>query len=107
MTNLNERYFDNLINKVYKILPLFEEKNKGIADNINSLYKFEITGLKIAAPLLESLNEYTELNLTLLSLSHLISTSDISHKEVRREVFKCIGLVEKLRVRYLSIKEES
>lgn len=85
---LNNFFKKHLVDSIFKILPLFEESNDGYQSYVDSLIK-ETSGLV----------KYLKLdNAEILSLiGVLISLKDAlqegySHSEVRREVFKAIGL---------------
>lgn len=100
-----EEYFNNMVNSVYKILPLFEERNEGLFKHIQSL-TYELNGL----PYLDFVSvdyQYITLLATLESMSDdaLIMSLDASISEeeykkslelIRREVFKCINIVNNL-----------
>ncbi|MGG3045616.1 hypothetical protein [Bacillus thuringiensis] len=89
-------YCESLIDKTYKILPLYEEKNVGLASNIESLV-IEVFGLHRVIDKLRMSAEYVTLVSTLKALEIYIKEDVISHREIKREVFKCIGLIKKIR----------
>jgi hypothetical protein len=84
-----------LVDRVYKILPLYEESNDGLFANIQSLV-YELHGL---LNVIESLNHnanYLSLIATLESLSDDSLFFDLEKEVVKREVFKCIDLIKKM-----------
>lgn len=76
-----------LVNNIYKILPLYEEKNIGYKDYVHSLI-MEINGIEKAI----DVNDTNLLSLigVLQSISDV--TDNDSHAIVKREVFKAIKL---------------
>lgn len=103
--SISPQYFDYLIDKIFKILPLFEEQNKGLSQNIDSLVDYELKGLQIYLIEMGKSNDFTSLLLTLKSLSQHISDDKMDHKELRREVFKCITIVRKLKEKFIYFGE--
>lgn len=99
--SISPQYFDSLIDKIFKILPLFEENNVGLSQNIDSLVEYELHGLQIQIGELGNSNDFTVLLLTLKSISQHVNENTISHKDMRREIFKCITLVKKMKDKLL------
>lgn len=87
-------YYDSLINSVFKILPLYEEKNIGIKTYVESLL-FELYGLDKVIKIEDS-NEYITLLSTLESVKKEITKNDSEKKVIKREVFKCISIVKNI-----------
>lgn len=85
-------YLDTLINSVFKILPLYEEKNVGIETYVESLL-FELYGLDKVIKI-ENSYEYISLLSTLESIKKEVANSDSEKKVVKREVFKCISIIK-------------
>ena len=83
-------FFDSrLVNNIYKILPLFEEKNIGFYDYVDSLI-IEISGV-------EQYIDIEDTNIiSLIGVLKTISCIDYeietNHAIVKREVFKAIKL---------------
>lgn|SRR5574344_1189187 len=83
-------FFDTrLVNNIYKILPLFEEKNIGFYDYVDSLI-IEISGV-------EQYIDIEDTNIiSLIGVLKTISCIDYgietNHSIVKREVFKAIKL---------------
>lgn len=95
MLKNNERlsvYLDSLINSVFKILPLYEEKNVGIETYIESLL-FELYGLDKAIEIKYS-QEYLSILSILESIKKEVSKKDSEKKIIKREVFKCISIIK-------------
>ncbi len=88
-------YKKSLVDRTYKILPLYEESNEGLFANIQSLV-YELHGL---LNVIESLNEnanFLSLIATLESLSDDSLFFYLDKDIVKREVFKCIDLIKKM-----------
>ncbi|UGO46279.1 hypothetical protein PQE74_gp196 [Bacillus phage vB_BanS_Chewbecca] len=87
-------YLNSVVNSVFKILPLFEEKNIGVDTYIESLL-FELYGLNEAVNV-EHSYEYISLLSTLESVRTEIG-KEISRKAtVKREIFKCINIIKNM-----------
>lgn len=91
---LVSNYFEVLINKFYKILPLYEERSETVGQYIDSLL-YELTGNQEAIIMINEDGQYASLIGTLESLQ---SSSDI--KKIKREIFKCIRIIESLNKKY-------
>lgn len=89
------RYFEFLINKTYKILPLKEEKSDTLKSYLES-YQRELIGNKdLISELVDEPRFITVLN----TMQFLIS-EEYSDKVCKREVFKCIHILEEIRNKY-------
>lgn len=88
-------YLDNLINSIFKILPLYEEKNEGIVSYVESLL-FEMYGLEKTLPISQSY-EYISLLSTIESLKKEIEKRSDNKRVVKREVFKSISIVKNIK----------
>jgi hypothetical protein len=88
-------YKKGLIDRVYKILPLYEESNEGLFANIQSLI-YELHGLLRVVDSLNHNYNYLSLIATLESLSDDSLFFEIEKEFVKREVFKCIDLIKKM-----------
>ena len=93
--NLCGNYFDVLINRLYKILPLKEEKSPTVATYIQSLLS-ELTGCQEVILFIQEDGQYMSV---INSLEYICFCEDV--KECKREIFKCIHTVEKLKKKYL------
>ena len=83
-----EKYLEALIGKLYKLLPLAEEKNEYLGDYIGSLY-LELVGSCKLFPELAGNTYYASIICTVASLTKCIE----DFRVYRREVFKAIHLV--------------
>lgn len=95
-SGLLNNYFDKLVNHFFKILPIRETNETTLSTYVRSL-QIEITGCK---NLVEALN-YDASIITLLSiLQFFIDYPDTPTPEVKREVFKAIGICNRLKARF-------
>lgn len=91
------QYLDSLINRAFKILPLYEESNEGLFVYIQSLI-YEVYGIRYVIKELGASSDYVMLLAILESLSDDAIMIDDRKKEiVKREVFKCIDLIKKIK----------
>lgn len=88
-------YFENSKNKVFKILPLIEEKNLGVCHYVNSLL-FELYGLQHVITGVKQSSNYISLLCGLESLLKELNEHDRDFKFIRSEIFRLIGLVDKI-----------
>lgn len=94
-SSLFNSYLEVTKNRVYKILPLQEEENEGLYQYVDSLL-FELYGLQyVIAGVKESFN-YMSLLCGLESILDEIIVKEKELKFIRSEVFRLIGLVEKI-----------
>lgn len=86
-------YLHTLKNRLFRILPEYEENNHTLPVYIESLL-FEINGLQKVV-----INEsYNHVFVTILGVLKSLQdevTYEGRHKVIKREVFKCISLVDK------------
>lgn len=91
-------YFRMLINRFFKILPIWEGGDGSVVTYMESL-KSELLGCRSLVLAIQSDGEY----LTLIStLQDLIDHPDYTHDKVRRVVFNSISICNKLNARYFS-----
>ena len=90
-----ENYFSVAKNRVYKILPLIEENNKGVNHYIESLL-FELSGLKNTVEGVRNSSNYIQLvsGLNAILQETVVQTKD--YRFIRSEIFRLLGLVDKL-----------
>lgn len=93
-----ENYFTILINRIYKILPLKEEHSPTVDVYIESLSN-ELTG---GTNVIEEFNNDGMFLSILFALEYLINCSEIPN--CKREVFRCIKIVENLKDKYYKDK---
>lgn len=91
--NLNI-YLNNLVNRIFKILPLYEEENEGVSRCIDSLV-FELNGLEELIPK-NLASDYVSLLSTLLSVKKEVGRKENQKKIIKREVFKCINITKNI-----------
>ena len=89
------RYFEFLINKTYKILPLKEEKSDTLKSYLES-YQRELIGNMDLIPLLVDEPKF----ITLLNTMQFLISDEYSDKVCKREVFKCIRILEEINEKY-------
>lgn len=85
-------YLDALINSVFKILPLYEERNDGIQTYIESLL-FELYGLDKVFDIKDSY-EYISVLSILESIKEEVAKENSKKRVIKREVFKCINIIK-------------
>lgn len=88
-------YLETLKNRLFKIIPLFEENNEGIYKYIDSLL-FELGGMIYVVKELKNNSMFLSLIATLESLLDESLAGEYNISLVRREVFRCLNIVEKL-----------
>lgn len=89
-------YFDRMVGRVYKILPLKESGEATLPEYLDTLVT-EMTGLDVLSALSDQ-PYYTSMFATLAYLSGHIDECDLP--KVKREVFRLINLSKKLRSYY-------
>ena len=93
---LVNNYFRSLVNRFFKILPMRENNELTLAIYMHSL-QMELFGYKSLVPAFGD----NSLFLTLLSiLQYLIITPECPVPDVKREVFRAIGICNKLSALY-------
>lgn len=89
-------YLTSLVDRIFKILPLYEEKNEGLVRYIDSLV-FELQGLETVITDMSFDTDYIILLATMRSLESESKTLTAKTSTVKREVFKCINLVKRIK----------
>lgn len=87
-------YLNSIVNSVFKILPLWEEKNIGVDVYVESLI-FELNGLEEAIEIKHSY-EYISLLSNLQSVKKEVLSEDSKKSIIKREVFKCINIIKNM-----------
>lgn len=87
-------YLNSVVNSVFKILPLYEEQNVGVATYVESLI-FELDGLQDIVTI-EHSYEYISLLSNLSSVKKEVEKEDGRKSVVKREVFKCINIIKNM-----------
>lgn len=88
-------YLETLKNRLFKIIPLFEENNEGIYKYIDSLL-FELCGMIYVVEGFKDNGIFLSLIATLESLYDESLASEYDIPLIRREVFKCLSIIGKL-----------
>ena len=89
------RYFKFLINKTYKILPLKEENSDTLKSYLES-YQRELIGNMDLVPMLVKEPKF----ITVLNTIQYLISEEYSDKVCKREVFKCIRILEEINEKY-------
>ena len=92
-------YFDSLVNSFFKILPMREDNEATLPIYIRSL-QIELLGYK---ELIYGLNNNPKLLTLIAILQYLYDNPHCSVKDVKREVFKAIGICNKLKNNYAKV----
>lgn len=87
-------YLESVVNSIFKILPLWEEKNVGVSTYVESLL-FELDGLQDVVAI-DNMAEYISLMSNLASVRKEIEKEYSQKHIVKREVFKCINIVKNM-----------
>lgn len=89
------KYFEFLINKTYKILPLKEEKSDTLKSYLES-YLRELIGNKDLVSILVNEPRF----ITVLNTMQFLISEEYSNEVCKREVFKCIRILEEINEKY-------
>lgn len=89
------KYFEFLINKTYKILPLREENSKTLKSYLES-YLRELIGNKNLVTVLVNEPKF----ITVLNTMQYLISEEYSVGVCKREVFKCIHILEEINEKY-------
>lgn len=88
------RYLDSAVDKIFKILPLYEEKNETLDEYIESLI-LELRGF-VSEYGNVGVTDYISVISTLEGIRSM--TKDRGNQpKIKREVFKCIEIIKKVR----------
>lgn len=88
------KYLDLTVNRIFKILPLYEEGNETLDEYIQSLI-LELRGF-VSEYGNVGVTDYMSVISTLEGLRYM--SVDIGNQpEIKREVFKCIETIKKIR----------
>jgi hypothetical protein len=94
------KYFDFLIDKTYKILPLKEEKSETLKTYLESFQR-ELIGNK---ELIHSLVNEPQF-ITVLNTMQFLIDGEYSNQICKKEVFKCIRILQNIQSKYFKNKE--
>lgn len=91
MDELKESYIKSLIPKTFKILYIKEKQPETLYEYVDSL-RVELIGSQ------KSFQELrTDVNFqSLINIINYFCDNELEHRKVRREVFKCIDLINKI-----------
>ena len=89
-------YFDHLVDRIFKILPIRENRSETLPAYMRSL-QIELIG---CGDLVDGLHGHASYVALLATLQYLIDNSEVELSEYRREVFKAIRTCNKLKAAY-------
>ena len=93
-------YFNFLIGRVWKILPMWEEDNKDLQSYMESLQRELIGNMNLVEEL-----KYDGYFITLLNKLEYLINEEYTNDICRKEVFECIDIVEKISKKYNILEE--
>lgn len=93
-------YFNFLIGRVWKILPMWEENNEDLKSYMESLQRELIGNINLVKEI--KCDSYF---ITLLSKLEYLINEEYTHEICRKEVFECVDIVKKIAERYGVTKE--
>lgn len=96
------RYFEFLIDKTYKILPLKEEKSDTLKSYLES-YLRELIGNKELITILVDEPKF----ITVLNTMQFLISEDYTDKVCKKEVFKCIRILDEINNKYFKEVESN
>jgi hypothetical protein len=92
---LTKSYLKTLVDRVFKILPMYEEKNETLFTYIQSLL-YELGGFQELVDGIEKQSDFVSLLATLEALSTDSVFFDAEASHMKRETFKCINLIKRI-----------
>lgn len=93
-------YFNFLIGRVWKILPMSEEGNKNLVKYIESIQRELIGNMNLIEDL-----KYDGYFITLLNKLEFLANEQSNHDIKRKEIFECIEIIKKISTKYDISKE--
>lgn len=84
-------FLNNMVGKIFKILPLKEENNLGFNDYVDSIL-VQLVGATKTFEELENNQDF----LTVINIIQYINNNKCSNKQCKREVFKCLDIIQKM-----------
>lgn len=89
---INDKYFENLVKRIFRVLPMLEAEDATVERYVNSL-TIELCGL---VTMIEGSEERKSKLITVASTLRYIqyNYSEIEHSVYKREIFKCIRLIK-------------
>lgn len=88
-------YLNKLVDRLYKILPLYEEKNRGLFRYVQSVI-FELEGFRDRYPDIGSMPDFESVMNTLEEISNQSILFSADKKLIKSEVFRIIGIIKKI-----------
>lgn len=88
-------YLTKLVDRLYKILPLYEERNQGLFRYVQSLI-FELEGFSDRYPDIGSMPDFESVMNTLEEISNQSISFSADEKLIKSEVFRIIGIIKKI-----------
>lgn len=88
-------YFQFLVGRVWKILPMSEENNKHLKGYMESLQRELIGNMNLVEDL-----KYDGYFITLLNKIEFLISEEYNHEVMRKEIFECINIIEKISNKY-------
>ncbi|POO87874.1 hypothetical protein [Clostridium sp. 3-3] len=96
-----EKYFDYLINKTYKILPMKEENSATLKSYLEGFQR-ELVGNKYLVEVLVNEPRF----ITVLNIIQYLIAEDYSKIICKKEVFRCIKILEEIQSKYFKERED-
>lgn len=94
-SSLLESYLEVTKSRIFKILPLLEEKNEGVYHYVDSLL-FELYGLQYVVNEVKDSFNYLSILCGLESILDEVLIKERDLKFIRSEIFRLINTVEKI-----------
>lgn len=92
-------YFNFMIGRVWKILPMTEEGNLHLREYMESLQRELIGNMNLVEEL-----KFDGYFITLLNKIEFLISQKYNHDVCRKEIFECIDIINKLSEKYKIIK---
>ena len=86
-----EKYLSSLSRKIFKILPMFEDREPTLSTYINSL-KIEMIGYMSVNPVVRESDSYQ----TALNIIGYLETCEYDMRICKREVFKAKNIIDSM-----------
>ncbi len=91
-----EKYFGNLVNKIFKILPILENNQSSVKKYLEGLH-IELEGCQDLIYVLHDDPLFISLLGTLTWITNNVDSDEYEFKTVRREVFNAITIAKNLK----------
>ena len=89
-------YLKNWVAKFFKVIPIRESNDPSLTVYLQSLQR-EILGCEAMLPVMRQDAQFLSL---VCRLQYLIDTPEMPFLELRRDIFTCISICNKLRAKY-------